>query len=273
MRVTAFSAARDRMSGANGSATPSRAGLFPDHDAAADARGGDDSQRIRETPMSDTRTVPAVHGRRAVVPDAPFELGLAEHLRATHDPLALLALYGRFSGGGAEFDALMRRTLMRALTRAFGNGVHVSPGVTFRHPETFSIGHGVFLGEQAIVQGRVDGKCEIGNHTWIGPQAFLDARHLTIGEYVGWGPGAKVLGSAHVAEPIDVPIIQTDLEIRPVVVEDWADIGVNAVILPGVRVGRGAIVGAGAVVAHDVPPLAVAAGVPARVLRYRTDKE
>jgi len=222
--------------------------------------------------MTDIRTVPAVHGRRVVVPDPPFELGLAEHLRATHEAQALAGLYGRFTDGHTEFDALMRKTLLRALSRAFGHGVQVSRGVMFRHPETFSIGNGVFFGEQTIVQGRVDGSCEIGDHAWIGPQAFFDARHLTIGEYVGWGPGAKVLGSTHTGRPADVPIIQTDLEIRPVVIEAWADIGVNAVILPGVRIGRGAIVGAGAVVTGDVPPLAVVAGVPARVLRYRTDE-
>ena len=48
-----------------------------------------------------------------------------------------------------------------------------------------------------------------------------------------------------------------------------ADIGVNAVILPGVTVGKGAIVGAGAVVTHDVSPFAIAAGVPARFMRWR----
>ena len=49
----------------------------------------------------------------------------------------------------------------------------------------------------------------------------------------------------------------------------WADIGVNAVILPGVTVGKGAIVGAGAVVTHDVEPFSIVAGVPARLLRRR----
>jgi acetyltransferase-like isoleucine patch superfamily enzyme len=66
-----------------------------------------------------------------------------------------------------------------------------------------------------------------------------------------------------------VPIIQTDLRIEPVRVGAWADIGVSAVVLPGVTIGKGAIVGAGAVVTDDVPPFAIVVGVPARFSRWR----
>jgi acetyltransferase-like isoleucine patch superfamily enzyme len=219
--------------------------------------------------VTGTRIVPAVHGRRSVTPDPAYEAGLAEHLRASHDTPALLALYGRFVDGGSDFDALMRRVTLRAMARSLGDGVQVSRGALFKHPETFAIGSGVFIGEQAFIQGRFDGRCEIGEQTWIGPQAYFDARDLVIEEHVGWGPGAKVLGSTHTGLPTDVPIIRTDLEIKPVVIEAWADIGVNAVILPGVRVGRGAMVGAGAVVTEHVAPMTVVAGVPARVIRIR----
>ena len=67
-----------------------------------------------------------------------------------------------------------------------------------------------------------------------------------------------------------MPIIRTNLVIAPVRIGAGADIGVNAVILPGVSVGRGAIVGAGAVVTRDVPDFAKVAGVPARVVGWRT---
>lgn len=138
-----------------------------------------------------------------------------------------------------------------------------------KHPETMDIGDSVFIGAQTMIQGRFDGTCRIGNHVWIGPHSYFDARNLVLEDYVGWGPGAKVLGSTHTGEPVDVPIITTRLLIKPVVVCIGADIGVNATILPGVRVGAHAIVGAGAVVTCDVPDYAVVAGVPARVLRTR----
>jgi acetyltransferase-like isoleucine patch superfamily enzyme len=59
------------------------------------------------------------------------------------------------------------------------------------------------------------------------------------------------------------------LEFAPVLLDDGCDIGIGAVILPGITVGKGAQVGAGAVVTADVPPYAVVAGNPARLLRTR----
>jgi acetyltransferase-like isoleucine patch superfamily enzyme len=215
------------------------------------------------------RVVPAVHGKHQIEPDPHFELELSRHLSGSYSRTALLDQYSRFANGDGELDSLMRRAIWRAVARKFGNGVRIGGGVHFRHLETFEIGDGVFIGAQAFIQGRFDGLTKIGNHVWIGPQAYFDARDLILEDYVGWGPGAKVLGSAHTGLPIDQPIIETDLEIRPVRVEAWADVGTGAVLLPGVTVGKGSIVGAGAIVTRDVPPYAIVAGVPARFLRWR----
>ena len=221
----------------------------------------------------DARVVRAVHGLRDGRPDPDFEVGLAEHLRANYSDDGLVELYARFATGEGQLDALMRRAVWRARARRFGHGVSIGGGGGFKHLETFEIGDGVFVGAQAYIQGRFDGRCVIGDHVWIGPQSYFDARDLVIEDYVGWGPGAKVLGSAHTGSPVGVPIIQTDLEIKPVVIGAWSDIGTNAVILPGVTVGRGSIVGAGAVVTRDVPAFAVVAGAPARFLRWREGHE
>ena len=215
------------------------------------------------------RKVQSVHGTRKIPVDPEFEVQLSHHLRQAYAGLQLLEHYSRFAVGDSELDTLMRRTIWRAVARKFGNGVKVGSGVGVKHLETFEIGDGVFIGAQAYIQGRFDGTTKIGNRVWIGPQAYFDARHLILEDYVGWGPGAKVLGSAHTGMPVDRPVIETDLEIKPVHVEEWADIGTGAVLLPGVRVGKGAIVGAGAVVTHDVPAFSIVAGVPARFLRWR----
>jgi acetyltransferase-like isoleucine patch superfamily enzyme len=213
--------------------------------------------------------VPAIHGRRETSQDPEFEIGLSDSFKRSYAPAGLVELYARFATGDGALDVMMRRCIWRAAARRCGHGLQVGSHVGFKHLETFELGDDVFVGAQAYIQGRFDGTTIIGNHVWIGPQAYMDARDLVLEDYVGWGPGAKVLGSAHTGLPIDVPIVQTDLEIKPVRIGAWADIGTNATILPGVTVGRGAIVGAGAVVTHDVAPFAIVAGVPARFMRWR----
>jgi acetyltransferase-like isoleucine patch superfamily enzyme len=225
------------------------------------------------TARAGARQVPAMYGLQAVSPDPAEELAMSAALKRDKSRDEIRVLAASHAHGESEGDVRMRRIAWRALARTFGNGVRIGRGVLTTHLETFEIGDGVFIGDQAILQGRFDGTCVIGRHAWIGPQAFLDARDLVIGEYAGWGPGARVLGSEHTGVPARVPIIQTDLVIRPVRIGDWADIGVNAVVMPGVTIGKGAVIGAGAVVTADVQPFAVAVGVPARFLRWREDSE
>lgn len=217
------------------------------------------------------REVPATFGRKELRPDPVWEWELAASLKEKHSREELHSIYSRFSTGEGDFDALMRRVLVRAMCRRVGHALQVGPGVVFKHPETMEFGDAVFIGAQAMIQGRFDGTCKIGNHVWIGPQAYFDARSLELSDYVGWGPGAKVLGSSHTGEPVDAPIISTDLVIKPVSIGFGADVGMNASILPGVTIGANAIVGAGAVVTQNVPEYAIVAGVPARFLRSRLD--
>lgn len=217
------------------------------------------------------RIVPAIHGLRQTPENAPVLDALAAFLQAEYRYDGLVELYSRYQHGDDRLNSMMRTAIWVAAARRCGPGLRVGSGAGFLHLDTFEIGAGVFIGAQSYLQGRFDGTCMIGDHVWIGPQSYLDARHLVIEEYVGWGPGAKVLGSTHTGVPINVPIVQTDLHIKPVTIHAWADVGTGAIILPGVTVGRGSLVGAGAVVTHDVPPFSVVAGVPARVIGERRD--
>ena len=218
------------------------------------------------------REVAATFGRRQMSNDPSWESDFCNWLRESTSHDNLHPLFGRFRNGETTFDSFMRRIILKALCRSVGNDLQVGVGVVLKHPETMEFGDSVFIGSQVMIQGRFDGTCRIGNHVWIGPQAYFDARNLILEDYVGWGPGAKVLGSAHTGEPIEDPIITTDLVIKPVLVETGADIGMNASILPGVRIGAHSIVGAGAVVTSDVPAYAIVEGIPARVLRVRREE-
>jgi acetyltransferase-like isoleucine patch superfamily enzyme len=151
-----------------------------------------------------------------------------------------------------------------------GSGVVFEAAVLVFHPENIEIENDVYVGHQTILKGYHNSKMAIGEGTWIGQQCFLhSAGGLKIGRNVGIAPGVKILTSKHRLEDISKPILHCPLEFGPVVIEDDADVGVGAVILPGVSVGRGSQVGAGAVVTSDVAAYAVVVGVPARAIRRR----
>ncbi len=152
-----------------------------------------------------------------------------------------------------------------------GAGVVFEPGVLIFHPENVELGDDVYVGHQSILKGYHLNRLVVGARSWIGQQCFFHAAGgITIGERVGIGPAVRILTSKH-RLPADraTPIMDGELEFAPVVLEDGCDIGVGAILLPGVTIGRGAQVGAGAVVTHDVAPYAIVAGVPARPLGTR----
>ena len=143
-------------------------------------------------------------------------------------------------------------------------------GVLVFHPENIELGTNVYVGHHAILKGYYKNTMRIGDETWIGQQAFLHgAGGIDIGARGGICPGVRIITSAHAEAGRHIPILSSPIELAPVVIEDDCDLGVGAVVLPGVRIGKGAQIGAGAVVTEDVPPYSVAIGVPAKVTRER----
>jgi acetyltransferase-like isoleucine patch superfamily enzyme len=153
---------------------------------------------------------------------------------------------------------------------AIGTNVIFEPGVLVFHPESIRLGSNVYVGHNAILKAYFQNQMIVGDNTWIGQQCFFhSAGGLRIGSCVGIGPGVKVITSYHTEEGSSIPILFSDIETAEVVIEDDCDIGMGAIVLPGVTIGRGSIIGAGSVVTSNVEPLSVMAGVPARLLRAR----
>lgn len=109
---------------------------------------------------------------------------------------------------------------------------------------------------------------EIGEDTIVGDHAFLDGRApLIIGNHVDIASSVMIYNSEHDLEKEDFSARQ-----EPIGIGDYVFIGPRAIILPGVTIGKGAIVAAGAVVTEDVSDFTIAGGVPAKVIGERKDK-
>ena len=125
--------------------------------------------------------------------------------------------------------------------RARGTDVRLRMPVTIYHPEHLTVGSRVDIGEYTHIRA---------------------SGGVTIGDRVLIAAGAVVTSREH---PVALPRYGVTAD-APVVIEDDVWIGAGAIVLPGVTIGRGAIVGAGAVVTATVAPFTIVGGVPARII-------
>jgi maltose O-acetyltransferase len=115
---------------------------------------------------------------------------------------------------------------------------------------------------------------EIGHHVSINHHATLSGQgRLVIGNYVLIGPNCNVLTSNHGFSDWKKPILIQSVCVGPITIEDDVWLGANVVVLPNVKIGRGAIVGANAVVTKDVEAYSIVGGVPAKLIKYRFPAE
>lgn len=132
----------------------------------------------------------------------------------------------------------------------------------------FTVGRGTMLAGMPNIAGSGDlrRRLSFGSYCWLNTGVRFDVgAPIVICDHVGIGHEVLFLTSTH---DYDAPQHRTGpLTLAPIVVEEGAWLGARCTILPGVRIGRGAVVAAGAVVHRDVPPNTLVGGVPARVLR------
>lgn len=133
------------------------------------------------------------------------------------------------------------------------------------------LGDGVHLWRDTIIQTGLGGAVSIGEHTHIQPRCQFSAykASIQIGARVEIAPYCAFYPYDHGTKP-GIPIGRQPVQSKgPIIVGDEAWLGVGVIVLAGVRIGQGAVIGAGAVVTHDIPDGAIASGVPARVVRMR----
>jgi maltose O-acetyltransferase len=143
----------------------------------------------------------------------------------------------------------LRRCITKALFRRAGRNINIEKGAYFGDGSQIEIGDNSGIG----VNCRACGPIKIGDNVMMGPEVII----LTIN---------------HKYDRLDVPMLEQGHDLpEPVTIGDDVWIGTRAIILPGISVGKGAIIGAASMVTKDVPEYAVVCGNPAKVFKYRTD--
>lgn len=130
--------------------------------------------------------------------------------------------------------------------------------------ENVNIEHGAFFASGKDIV--------IGNNSGIGLNCRV-AGPLTIGNDVMMAPNVTIVTQNHKMSDLTIPMRLQTAPKKAVVIKDDVWIGTNAVILPGVTIGKGSVIGAGAIVTKDVADYAIVGGNPAKVIRYRKEQE
>jgi acetyltransferase-like isoleucine patch superfamily enzyme len=212
---------------------------------------------------------------------------------ASAPSLATVLYYAYHKG----FWPLVRGVPFRPRLGACGGRFFLGRGTTILFPGHLRVGRNVAIGDYVYMSCLGRGGVSLGNNvrirefgwvqvsshltnlgeglsvgddTYVGPHCVLGAGGgIRIGRDVTLGAYVQLLAENHGFADPNLPINEQGVTRRGIVVEDDCWLGNSAIVLDGVRVGRGAVVGAASVVTRDVPPGAVVAGNPARVVRER----
>jgi len=190
----------------------------------------------------------------------------------------------------------LRRFLIRLILKQRPIGLVLSRHVTFRgcdrvnlgdflridegcSVDCFPLAKGIEIDDETMLERNVvlstgplpGAQLKLGKRVSVGVGTVMVAHgSIEIGNAVMIGPLCYIIAGTHVHDRVDIPMLDQGHRGHGIRIEDDVWIGAGVVILDKVRIHKGAIIGAGAVVTRDVPPMAIVAGVPARVKRERS---
>jgi acetyltransferase-like isoleucine patch superfamily enzyme len=200
-----------------------------------------------------------------------------------------------FSTLPGALGLVTRKVFYKSLFKKVGKNVVFGRNLTVRHPHKIVIGDNVIIDDDCLVdaKGEDNEGIVIGDYVTIGRLSSLVCKNadICIGSHVNIGSTVKLVvanhGKIEIGSQIDIgsschfsggsyDFSQTEalpstqrMATKGIRVEDLAWVGAGVIILDGVNIGTKSIVGAGAVVTHDIPPNSIAFGVPAEVKRQR----
>jgi maltose O-acetyltransferase len=146
----------------------------------------------------------------------------------------------------------VRPFVFRSVLKSLGRDVVIQRGMRLVCPDNISIGSNCNFAQDVFITG---------------------GGGVTIGDWVGFGPGTKIWSINHRFDDPNRPWLLQGHELKPVVIEDDVWLGANVFVAPGVTIGRGVIVSAGAVVNKSIPAFALVGGNPGRVIGWRKKPE
>ena len=178
---------------------------------------------------------------------------------------------GTTIGPGVSVKPSASVTVLRGGTLEIGRDTRIARGVVIRVAE----GARLTIGERAVINQdvRLDvvGTLSIGDDCLINSYGMLYCEgQMVVGNDVLMGPWVFLADVTHRFDSTEIPIrLQGLSKPAPIIIQEDAWLGARVSVSPGVTIGKGAVIGANAVVTKDVPPGSVAAGVPARVVKNR----
>jgi len=198
------------------------------------------------------------------------ELGIRKSLKkALISPIEMLITY---LPGPAGY--LLRRAYYSKRLKYLGKGVLIDIGVIIRDPGSVAVHDYTWIDRYVSIEGLRG--VTIGRRVHIAPYSLIQGGgKVYIGDYVGISSFCRIYsstehyeGGKRMSGPM-VPPEHRAVKRAPVIIERDAFLGVGVTVLPGVRIGEGAVIGAHALVIRDIPPWTIAVGIPARPIKKR----